>query len=354
VGARIGADVTGSVTFGDKARTASVAGLTLDVTLKVLSIQRYTVPTLSDALAEQLGFAGGAEGMRTAMAGQIRDQREMMARNQARANLLEVLIKANRFDVPASMVEQSLSMLVEELKQQQSYRTGRDPRTITFGDAQMADLRIRAEFAAKSALILEFVHKKESIVVTDADLEAKYQEFADSRGQTVEAVKGWFTKDGAVSELKDRILEEKTLDWLLERANPVAPDAATTTTSTMQAVAEQMVKDEVEKKAKSSKSKAEAAPAAVATTSEADLSVLKGAVNAIKDAVASGAHDADLKALLDAELAGKNRKGAVQAIEARIAELGEPPARPSPGAPLEAPLFVCRAGAYSDRPVEPT
>ena len=111
---------------------------------------------------------------------------------------------------------------------------------------------------------------------------------------------------------------------MLERANPVAATAETPK-SGMQQVAEAIVKDQVEKRAKSKKAEAPAAeaaaPAAEAAT-EADLSVLKGAVGAIKDAVASGAHDADLKALLEAELAGKNRKGAVQAIEARIAELG--------------------------------
>ncbi len=321
IGASIDEPKSGEVSFGADARTEAVAGRTLNTTIKVMSIQRYTVPELSDELAEKLGYEGGADGMRTALEAQIREQRDALARNQARANLLEELIKANRFDVPSGMVEQSLNMLVEELRLQQSYRTGRDPRTINFGEAQMADLRIRSEFAAKSALILEFVAKKESIEVTDADIDAKYQELADSRGQTVEAVKGWFTKDGSTDELKDRILEEKTLDWLLERANLVEP-SATAATSEMQQVAEEIVKDQVEAKAKAKKSskkaEPEAAEAAAPAADEVDLSVLKGSVGAVKEAIESGAHDAHLQALLDAEKAGKARKGAIAAIEARM------------------------------------
>ncbi len=329
IGAELNTEVEGEVSFAADARTEAVAGRSLPVSLKVLSIQSYTVPSLDDELAEKLGYEGGADGMRTAIEGQLREQRDVLARNQARANLLEELIKVNKFDVPTGMIEQSLQMLVEELKMQQAYRTGRDPRTIHFGDAQMADLRIRAEFAAKSALILEFVSGKEGVEATEADLEAKYQELADQRGQTVEAVKGWFTKDNAIDELKDRILEEKTLDWLLERANLVEPDPAKADEGDagLKAVAADIVKDQVEKKSKAkskpkaeskSKPKAESKKAeAPAASGGADLSILAGSIGALKTALESGDHDAHIAELLAAEESGKARKGALAAIKAR-------------------------------------
>ena len=59
--------------------------------------------------------------------------------------------------------------------------------------------------------------------MSDADLEAKYQEIADMRGQRVEAIRGYFKKDNAVEELRKRILEERTLEWLLEASELVAP-----------------------------------------------------------------------------------------------------------------------------------
>ena len=324
IGTEANGEASGEVSFGADARTESVAGRTLQVSLKVLSIQSYQVPALDDELAEKLGYEGGADGMRTAIEGQLREQRDVLARNQARANLLEELIKVNKFDVPSGMIEQSLQMLVQELKMQQAYRTGRDPRTIHFGDAQMADLRVRAEFAAKSALILESVSEKEDLGVTDADIDAKYQELADERGQTVEAVKGWFTKDGGIDELKDRILEEKTLDWLLERSNFVEPDpnAEPAGNEEMKAVAEEMVKEQVAKKSEAKKAKKaaepEAAAAPAADSGDADLSILKGSIGALKDALASGDHDAHLAALLAAEEGGKARKGALTAIKARM------------------------------------
>ncbi|HNH50031.1 MAG TPA: hypothetical protein PKY30_23520, partial [Myxococcota bacterium] len=48
---------------------------------------------------------------------------------------------------------------------------------------------------------------------------------ADQRGQRVEAIRGYFVKEGAVPELKKRILEERVLEFLLESSELVQPSA---------------------------------------------------------------------------------------------------------------------------------
>lgn len=221
IGAAIGEERSGEVAFAADARTESVAGKTLTTTVKVVSVQSSQIPELTDAVATDLGYEGGVEGMRLALRLNLQTSRDGMARNQARANLLQVLIDRNKFTVPSGMIESHLQMLMDELKLQQAYR-GRDPERMRFSAEQMADLRLRAEFAAKGGLILEAVSKKEKIEITDVDLEGKYQELADQRGQTVEAIKGYFVKDNAVEELRARLLEEKSLDWLLERSKLVS------------------------------------------------------------------------------------------------------------------------------------
>lgn len=329
MGLSVGEEKTGEVQYSEEARIEEIKGRTLQTTVKVLGIQSNQVPELTDEIAQELGYDGGAEGMRSAIRAQMHESRDELARNQARANLLEKLIEVNPFDVPASMIEQSLEMLVNELRMQQAYRTGRDPRTISFSDAVMTDLRARATFAAKAALVLEFVSKKENITVGDEDFEAKYRELADMRGQTVEAVKGYFVGEDAVEELRDRILEEKTLEWLLERSNLVETDAPAEPASGLAKVAEEIVQEQVAKRAKrkeapanaeepTAEAPAEEAPAEeAAAAGEVDLSILDLPIGKLKEALATGDHDTHLDALEAAEQAGKARKGALDAIAAR-------------------------------------
>lgn len=307
IGLEVGGEASAEITFPESARNEDVAGQTLAVDIKVLSIQANEVPELSDELAEELGYEGGAEGMRVALRAQLTESREGAARNQARANALQALIDANEFDVPNGLVEQQLQALIQELRIQAAYR-GQDPRSVNFSQAQMADLRIRARFAAKGALILEYVTSKESLEVTSEDVDRRLQELSDERGQTVEALRGYLmSEQGAEDDFKARLLEEKCLDFLLENATltdtapePVAAEAAP--------AAEAPAADEAP-------AAEEAAPAAAG---EADLSILDGAIGAIKDALATGEHDAFLAELLAAEEAGKARKGALSAIKARM------------------------------------
>lgn len=221
VGASVDDTRSGEVTIAESARTPEIAGKTLRLEARIQSISANHVPELTDAIADELGYEGGVTGMNEAVRAEISKGRDELARNQARANVLSALIAANPFAVPSGMVEENLKRLTRELALQQAY-LGRDPRTITYTKAQIDDLRMRAEFATKAALILEFVWDAEKIVITDEDLEQKYQDLADERGQTIEAVKGWFQKEEAVDELRERLREERTLDWLLEHSNPVS------------------------------------------------------------------------------------------------------------------------------------
>lgn len=217
MGSEIGVEKTGEVRFSENAKVTELAGKTLTVTSNVQSIQSMQVPELTDELAQTLGHAGGADEMRASIRARLEESAKAAARNQGRANLLQELIKANEFDAPAGLIDQQLQALLEEVRIQRAYR-GEDPRKIQFTDAQMADYRSRARFAAKASLILDHVAKAENLSISDDEIEAKYQEIADARGQQVEAIKGYFVKEDAVDELRKRLLEEKTLDWLLDRA----------------------------------------------------------------------------------------------------------------------------------------
>lgn len=234
VGLSKGQSRSGSVTLGANAGLESLRGRTVDLKVTILGIQVSQVPALTDAVAEELGYEGGVEAMKAALRMEEEGRATEASRNVARVNLLQKLIGAHSFDVPPAMVDSHLQLLLEELRIQAAYR-GRDPRSIRYSEAQMADLRQRAEFAARASLLLDAVARQEGIAISEDDLEAKYQEIADMRGQRVEAIRGYFAKDNAVGELKKRLLEERTLEWLLERAelvdvsgtdNDAAPAAA--------------------------------------------------------------------------------------------------------------------------------
>ena len=232
IGLKKGGSATAPLTIGDSSAVAGNRGKTFTATVKVLGIQVQKVPDLDDAVAALAGYEGGAEAMRAALRFEIETAANDAARNQARIHLLQELVKSHDVSVPAALTEKNLKLLVEELGVQATHR-GRDARSIRYSEAQIADLRVRAEFAAKAGLILESVARKEGIEITAEDIDRKYQEIADMRGQRVEAIRGYIQKEGAAGDLKKHLLEERALDWVLERSDlqygtdsDTAPEAA--------------------------------------------------------------------------------------------------------------------------------
>jgi trigger factor len=227
LGLKKGESASGEVTIGGNSLVDAVKGRSLKAEVTVVTISANKVPELTDELAAELKYEGGVEGMRLALRLQLQQQADETGRTQARVAMLEKLVSLNVFEVPDSLVEEQLNALVEELRVRRAYQ-GQNPNSIRFSDAEMADLRGRARFAARAAVILSSVARAEGIAVTDADLDAKIREIAQMRGQTPHAIRGYLEKEQAIPVLKDRVLEEKTLEWLLENSDlqPLGADGA--------------------------------------------------------------------------------------------------------------------------------
>lgn len=275
-GMKAGESKTAELTVGESSATPANRGRTFTATVKVLSIQVQSVPELNDESATAAGFEGGAEAMRAAVRMELETSANEAARNQARIHVLQELVRTHEVSVPDALTEKNLKLLIEELGVQAAYR-GRDPRSIRYSEAQLADLRVRAEFAAKAGLVLDTIAKKEGLAITSEDLDRKYQEIADMRGQRVEAIRGYLQKEGAVGDLKKHLLEERTLDWVLERAELEYVSENDTAAPAAEAAAPAAEEKAPAKKASKKKAAAEAAPAEAPAAEAAPAAEVKAA-----------------------------------------------------------------------------
>lgn len=205
------------VSITDASAFEHLRGNTYQASVEVQQVQRYVTPELTDELSVEFGYES-AENMKEKLQTEMFESKDLNFKNQARIEILQKLVGGHQFDVPEGMIETQLRALMEELAMQRMY-AGEDPRKIKFSEAQLADLRTRAAFAAKAACLLASISKKEGLEVNEDDINAKLQEMADMRGQTIEAIKSYIEAEDANETLRERVQEEKTLNWLLEKSN---------------------------------------------------------------------------------------------------------------------------------------
>lgn len=215
-----GGEREGEVRIHDTSELESLKGRTLQAYVKIHDIHETRAPELSDEVARELGFEGGASALRDAVREEVRRPLEERARHTARQSLLRQIVDAHPIEVPKSQWDQQTELLVLERKVLHQY-AGHAPGTLDLGPEVMAQIRDRALYATRASLLLEAIAGQEGITVSEDDMERAYQRIADERGQRVEAIKGYLQREeGAVDTLRLRLLEEKSLDWLLEQARP--------------------------------------------------------------------------------------------------------------------------------------
>jgi trigger factor len=145
---------------------------------------------------------------------------EHEADHRVRNDLLEQLATRIR-TAPDVLVEHEIDRRLEEFVRRLMDQ-GMDPMKTNI-DWQEFRQRQRqpAENTVKSTLVLDEIARRESIESTDEDLSGEIEKFAERSGRTAQAVRAGLEKDHGLGRVRGGIRREKTVTWLVERANIV-------------------------------------------------------------------------------------------------------------------------------------
>jgi len=225
VGMQKGEDREIPATFPANYGNAKLAGKQVLFKVHLNSILKRVVPAADDELAKDAGEES-LDALKAKIKQQIEKGKTERAEADARESLLDDLLAKNPVEAPARMVEHRLESMQEQLKRNLVSQGLPAEQAQSLLDSTRESGRERAEREVKISFLLEAVAEQESLSVSDAELDQRYQEIAESAKQTVEAVAAMFQKEGQVETLKRRILEGKTLELLKAHATIVPAEPA--------------------------------------------------------------------------------------------------------------------------------
>ncbi len=216
-GVKLGASTEFDYTFPADFGLEAVAGKTahFNVTLKGLKARR--TPALDDAFAKETGLAETAEGLRTKVREDLERARKSEVEIAARDDIFKALIEKNAFQVPRSMIDRAVDMMLEGALRNMS-RSGIDVRQLNLDFSSLrSELRPRAEQEVRGTLLLEAIALQEKVEVPEAEVDAKLESMATEAGLDPKVFKGRVTPDQRES-LTLRLREEKTIEFVRSRA----------------------------------------------------------------------------------------------------------------------------------------
>jgi trigger factor len=198
-------------------RDPALAGKPGHFEMQLQSLRTQKIPPVDDAFAKEVGI----EGVETlaALRDRIRADIEKREKRRVEAEGRDALVKGaldrNDFEVPPSLVERTIDVMVESTAQRLA-RQGIDLRQLDLDVARIrADLREQAVLTVKAALLLEAIAEAEKITVDDQDEQDEIRRRAEELG--VPPARLQMKADGRAA-LRQRIREDKVVALLAASA----------------------------------------------------------------------------------------------------------------------------------------
>jgi trigger factor len=195
--------------------------------MKLKAIRTKELPELNDEFARDLGDYQTLDDLREAVRKLIFRERELVAQQKAKNELLDKLIEAHSFPLPEAYIERQVESQIEQQFRELAER-GIDPRQLKIDWEKLKESqRPKAAHDVKASLLIDKVAERESIGATTDEVDREVQRIAKQEREPVAAMRKRLEKDGALGRIAYRIRSEKTVNFLFEHARKEAGEPET-------------------------------------------------------------------------------------------------------------------------------
>lgn len=218
-GANPGDECTFDVHYPDDFSDERLRGKTFSYKVKVNAIKQKSLPELNDDFAKELGDFSTIAEVRQKIREGMEHERKHNAERESKDKLLAELIKRNEFEVPEALVERQVDVRLDRgLRALASQgMSSEHMKKLDFGRLR-AGQREQAVQEVKASLLLEKVADAENIVVGDEEIDREVEALAKQTNQAPDDIRTRLTRDGALDRIRNRIRNEKALDFLYRQS----------------------------------------------------------------------------------------------------------------------------------------
>ena len=201
--------------LGTAVADPDLRGKSVNVRIAVNDLKQVRLPEINPEFLKSIGF-DNLEELREAVHESLKRQNESLQKQTIRRQILDALIAATPFELPADLVSRqeksTTSRLAMELRQQ----------GFSDSDIRAREAEIRANAhemtlrSLKEFFILARIAEAEGIKVEEEDLELEIESMAARTDESVRRIRARVEKEGLGDVLATQILERKALDHILK------------------------------------------------------------------------------------------------------------------------------------------
>jgi trigger factor len=218
-GATAGEERTFDVTYPDDFSDERLRGKVFSYRVKVNAIKLKSLPELNDDFARELGEFSTLDDVRKRIREGMEHDRRHAAERESKDKLLAELVRRHEFEVPEALVDHQIDVRLERGLRALAAQgmKSEDMKKMDFSRLR-AGQRDQAVQEVKASLLLDKIADQEKIEVGDDEIDREIQALAKQTDQAPDAIRARLTRDGALDRIRNRIRNEKALDFLYRQS----------------------------------------------------------------------------------------------------------------------------------------
>jgi trigger factor len=196
-----------------------LAGKTFEYTVTIKAVKQKQLPELNEEFAKQLGDFKSIDEIRARIREGMEQEKRHEAEHQGKDKIIDELLKKHEFEVPESLVERQIDLRLERGLRALAAQgmKAEDMRKMDLNRlrAGQHDAAVRE---VKASLLLDRIAEQEKIQVSDEEIDKEVEALAQQSGQSAESIRARLAGDGALERIRDRIRNDKALEFLYQKA----------------------------------------------------------------------------------------------------------------------------------------
>ncbi len=238
IGAKAGDEIDVNVTFPEEYHSEALKGKEARFETKVHKVQQIIPAELNDELAKHFG-QDSLEALRLSIKEMLEKEHEKMARSYVKKALFDALEEKCDFEVPQGMLDLEFKAIWGQAVQEAQQRGEKEADI----EDQREEFKHIAKRRVQLGVLLSQTAGRNKLEVTQQDVQSAIIEQARMYPGQEQQVINFFQKNPQqVQELRGPILEEKAVDFILDKVKKKE------SSKTIQELAEEEAKAESEKK----------------------------------------------------------------------------------------------------------
>jgi trigger factor len=217
-GMLVGDSKTFDVSYPAEFDAEHLSGRRVHYTVVLKEVKVKELPPADDELPKDLGRQGTLATLKEEIRADLLEGKKRQNERQAREQLLRRMIEMHPVDLPEVMVHEQVNNQLEEIARGMIVRGIHPSKAEIDWDALREKELPLARQRVLGTLILDEISVKEGISVTDGEITQRIREETEGRGERGGEIAKRLSEGGARQALKNQLVREKSLDFLLKNA----------------------------------------------------------------------------------------------------------------------------------------